>query len=113
AVTRRSTRTGNVGGGGAAMAPNVPLPSLGLGHPFGNTTVRVPDAISGQVRDCLSHKAHQIPSPPQSQEINPTVTRLIACCHVMERPLGCCTRTRQAWAPRVWPRKVQNRPKKP
>src|SRR5690606_37006873 len=45
---------------------------------LGSTTVRVPEAISAQVRDCLSHSAHQIPSPPHSQLTSETLTRLIA-----------------------------------
>src|SRR5690606_41632745 len=45
---------------------------------LGSTTVRVPEAISAQVRDCLSHSAHQMPSPPHSQLTSETLTRLIA-----------------------------------
>src|SRR5690606_13791678 len=82
-------------------------------RPVGSTTGCVPETGSAQVRDCLSHSAHQMPSPPSSQLTRAMLTRVIAWRQVIEVPSDCCTRMRQACMPRVWPRRVQNRPKKP
>src|SRR5690606_4603204 len=72
---RAGRRLGTLFRGGRAPARPAISPQAQV---LGSTTVRVPEAISAQVRDCLSHSAHQIPSPPHSQLTSETLTRLIA-----------------------------------
>src|SRR5690554_7558402 len=74
-VSGRAGGWGRCSGGGRAPARPAISPQAQV---LGSTTVRVLEAISAQVRDCLSHSAHQIPSPPHSQLTSETLTRLIA-----------------------------------
>src|SRR5690606_41775227 len=82
---RAGRRVGTLFRGGRAPARPAISPRAQV---LGSSTVRVPGAISAQVRDCSSDSAHQMPSRPHSQRTSETLTRLIAWRRVLEGPSG-------------------------
>src|SRR5690606_41308308 len=74
---------------------------------FGTYTTLVSEAISCQLRCCLSNSAHQNPKPPITSEKKPVPTRSMLWLNRSGWPSALTRRIRQAFMPMVWPPRRQ------